>query len=204
MRTWFAAACLVCCTACGGLVDPLDPGPAPSSSADAGVRDATTEAAFAGDAAVDVGQDAPALGLPGDPCAKAADCLSASSPLAKLSPTSCIAGDGASWPGGYCTDFCKLPPEPFAPPRLARANCPVGSVCLPRWSIQPSDVTQPEVGACLKECRIDSDCRASEGYYCRHDFWLGEPPVQTSFGNGYCAPLHCKSRGCNKSFVCGC
>src|SRR5262249_20078423 len=140
-------------------------------------------------------------GLPGDPCAKPSDCKSAGAPLASLYPTSCI--PTTMWAGGYCVDFFTLPPDPFVPPNLSRAGCPAGSACLPRW-FDSEQIERADIGACLKECQVDADCRAPEGYYCRHEFWTGMPPSKVQFANGYCAPVHCTTRGCPRSFNCGC
>ncbi len=138
----------------------------------------------------------------GESCEQPADCRSADSPFRDLPPSPCITVDGSTWEGGYCTDYCTLPDDPFVPPALARADCPEGAVCLPRSPIPEMPVPSSEIGACLKECQTDADCREAEGYYCRHEF--GPYMQRVTFENGYCAPLHCQTRGCTASFICGC
>lgn len=129
----------------------------------------------------------------GGPCEGGADCQSNSSPYIGPYPQACVP-TAENWAGGYCVDYCVLPGEPFVPPRLVRADCPSGAT--------PGQFPREDIGACLKECQVDSNCRTEEGYYCRHDFFRPSGPV--SFENGYCAPSHCQARGGPGSFLCQC
>jgi hypothetical protein len=184
------------CTADTGELDPTDGLDASLPDADSMTIDVGADVGI--DARVDAGPEGSGIG---EPCAEPSDCRSADSPYAELFPTSCIVTAVNGWPGGYCTDFCELPDDPFAPPALVRSNCPEGAVCLPR-SQGPNPEPDEEIGACFDECASDADCRVDDGYYCRRTFW--RPSGEITFSNGYCAPNHCQSRGCPFSFVCGC
>lgn len=129
----------------------------------------------------------------GEPCTVDADCRSATGVGAALVPA-CTRNDGR-WMGGYCLSYCNMPPGGFWTNPLSRSNCPVGSVCLPAFQLPSGE----KFGGCARECRTDSDCRVAEGYYCRRTFWY----KGATFSNGYCAPVHCRSRGC-ASLKCGC
>jgi len=129
----------------------------------------------------------------GEPCASDADCRSATGVGMSVVPA-CSRTDG-EWPGGYCLSYCNVPPGGFWTNPLSRSNCPVGSICLPSFQHPFGE----RYGACARECRSDSDCRVAEGYYCRRNFRFTGPV----FSNGYCAPVHCRSRGC-PSLKCGC
>jgi hypothetical protein len=129
----------------------------------------------------------------GEPCSADADCRSATGVGAPLVPA-CTRLDGR-WEGGYCLSYCNEPRGGFWTNPLSRSNCPAGSVCLPVFQHPAGE----PYGGCVRECRSDSDCRVAEGYYCRRKFTSLGP----TFSNGYCAPLHCRSRGC-ASLKCGC
>jgi hypothetical protein len=51
----------------------------------------------------------------------------------------------------------------------------------------------------------DSDCRASEGYYCRKTFQLSATRTRT-FTNGFCTPINCAAttgtRTCPTGYTC--
>ena len=136
----------------------------------------------------------------GKPCAELEDCPSGNGPLSSLPPTACIRGPN-SWPGGYCTEFCPLPADPYQLPRLQRSDCPLGAVCLPR---APFVASNEGVGACVAECSSDADCRTEEGYFCRKSFPRIDAAAPLNFDNGYCAPPHCMSRGCSVGISCEC
>jgi hypothetical protein len=129
----------------------------------------------------------------GEPCSDDSDCRSATGVGAALVPA-CDRSDGR-WMGGYCLSYCNMPPGGFWTNPLSRSNCPAGSVCLPAFQLPHGE----KYGGCARECRTDSDCRVAEGYYCRRTFSYKGP----TFSNGYCAPIHCQSRGC-ASLKCGC
>jgi len=129
----------------------------------------------------------------GEPCADDADCRSATGVGAAYVPA-CTRTDGR-WMGGYCLSYCNIPAGGFWTNPLSRSDCPVGSVCLPVFQFSRGE----QFGGCARECHSDSDCRVAEGYYCRRTFWYKGP----TFSNGYCAPVHCQSRGC-PSLKCGC
>lgn len=93
----------------------------------------------------------------------------------------------------YCVATCTARGL-FSDGGLPRAECPARSVCLP-------DFNRQRTGTCLAECNSDTDCRTTEGYFCRR-LSLDGGTGQTS--NGYCAPMHCRSRGCSSSFECFC
>jgi hypothetical protein len=189
---------------CKGETRPLDP----TGFEDAGVvdtmmtmplPDATAVDAEPPDSAFpDAGPEGKAVG---EACASADECLSGDSPYQTLYPTPCVTTADNAWPGGYCIDFCQLSADPFQLPVLAQSDCPQGSVCLPRS--ERSNPTSPgDIGGCFAECTTDDECRVDEGYYCRRTFWRENGAI--TFDNGYCAPMHCQSRGCPFSFVCGC
>ena len=194
---WLGALIAVGCAA---DTEPLD-----RDAVDASVEDAVGFADAVGfPDAVAFDAEPPDAGLHGkaigEACMDPSECSSADSPHAGLFPSPCITNGGNPWPGGYCTDFCMLPDDPFVLPQLVRAGCPEGAVCLPRT--QGTDPMHDGIGACFAECTADDQCRTGEGYYCRKSFWRPNGPI--TFDNGYCAPNHCQSRGCPYSFVCGC
>jgi hypothetical protein len=126
----------------------------------------------------------------GGPCTTEADCRSAGSSLPGR--PLCITQNSAD----FCVSYCELPPDVDVATTFVRSDCPEGSVCLPSSLLTQSDES---VGTCVPECQSDSTCRTGDGYYCRTTYIN---PART-FTNGYCAPDHCKSRGCH-GFVCGC
>jgi hypothetical protein len=105
---------------------------------------------------------------------------------------------GSAWTAGYCLAYCNAPQGGFwSSDTLARSNCPAGSICLPFAQIPSGE----RFGACVRECSADADCRTADGYYCRRAFGVaGAGPM---FTNGYCAPTHCRTRGC-AGLQCGC
>ena len=116
------------------------------------------------------------------------------------------------WNGGMCTARCILPqgynPSTFwdedtdgGPRLLPRANCPMSSICAPNGSFAEGDL-----GICLPECMSNTDCRESDGYYCRKTFQLSATNTQR-YANGYCVPRNCLSteaaqRGCATGLTC--
>jgi hypothetical protein len=126
----------------------------------------------------------------GGHCTTETDCRSAGSTLPGR--PLCITQNGAD----FCVSYCELPPDVDVATTFVRSDCPVGSVCLPS-SLQ--NLSDEAVGTCVPECQSDSTCRTGDGYYCRTTYLN---PTRT-FTNGYCAPNHCKSRGC-AGFLCEC
>jgi hypothetical protein len=126
----------------------------------------------------------------GGPCSTEADCRSAGSGL--LTRPLCITQNSAD----FCVSYCELPPDVDVATTFVRSDCPEGSVCLPS-SLQ--NFPDESIGTCVPECQSDSTCRTEDGYYCRSTYLS---PART-FTNGYCAPNHCKSRGC-AGFMCEC
>jgi hypothetical protein len=100
----------------------------------------------------------------------------------------CITENGAD----YCVSNCTLPPDWGVPDEFERSDCPSGSVCF-----VSSQVPGATVGSCVPNCREDSECRTEDGYFCRRT--LGG----RTYASGYCAPAHCRSRGCI-GFLCSC
>jgi hypothetical protein len=140
----------------------------------------------------------------GDPCMTEADCRSAG----HVCPIdACIWQGGNGVQGGYCLSPCTLTETPFGRDRFPQSDCPTGALCLPH----PGCVSGSEgsgdcvrTGACVRECQSDSDCRVSDGFYCRRTHFDPTLGTQRMFQNGYCAPAHCESRGCLDHFGCGC
>lgn len=96
----------------------------------------------------------------------------------------------------YCVALCNPAAVWVSNGRLERAACPARAVCLP-------DFNSPSTGQCMAECLVDSDCQSDAGYFCRNTFVVNGTPVQTTT-NGYCAPAHCRSRGCPSAYQCFC
>lgn len=103
----------------------------------------------------------------GQPCKKDTDC--------GASPYECVPETnppffpfpnptGKGPPGGYCTQRCYAG---------GTSTCPTGSACY---------VPGAAAGTCLKECKIDADCRQSEGYRC-----VADPGASTNL----CFPPDC-------------
>jgi hypothetical protein len=178
LRTIAIVACLAAAAACADETEPLEtPDAAPI---DAGSVDAAEGAQV------------------GEACVMRQDCASADSPYGGLYPPPCF----TAWPSGYCVDYCAVPADALAGPSLVRADCPSGSVCVPRSDV----LDRPDIGACVRECTRDDDCRNNEPaevYYCRRDFSPADPRPML-YDNGYCAPMHCRTRGCPTSFLCEC
>ena len=61
-------------------------------------------------------------------------------------------GQGANFPGGYCTAFCSI----------ERQGCPEDGVCIPQGA------GDDDLGACFQRCEDDSECRVDEGYECAY------------------------------------
>lgn len=197
---WVVALALGGCSADTAPLDETGLGDASVDDATLAIRDAgAPDASSAPDAAGPLDAGAPATWV-GTPCTSRQDCPSADSPYADLYPNACM-GTQEDWPGGYCVDYCTLPPDPFVLPNLARADCPLGAVCLSRSAV-PGQNPPEDIGACVKECQTDADCRTGDGYFCRHRF--GREGTEVIFDNGYCAPAHCASRGCPTSYACQC
>ena len=118
-----------------------------------------------------------------------------------LGPTQRAAGLGTiptGWTDGYCYSQCSLPAgyssdEFWTMGDLPQAGCPAGNVCFPA----ASKLYEGELGYCMDECDIDSDCRAEDGYYCRKAFSGGVAP------NGVCWFIgDCNTRGCPTGMTC--
>lgn len=176
---------------------------ADAASADAAVADA----AITVDAALDADTGVPDSGLLpiGEACTEDRMCASVTSTFAPdLFFTACF----AQWPSGYCLDVCTATPGPVTGPLLPRNDCPAGAVCLPAHQDFGGGGDPGTAGGCVKECTDDADCRTEPdpmtgtGYFCRKTFGTFGSTVTTA--NGYCAPGHCRSRGCPSSFQCGC
>lgn len=139
----------------------------------------------------------PSGGDIGSACATDSECRSAGGLGADTIGVGVCQSPGAGdWPGGYCRSYCNLCPDTASVwdvTTLGQSNCPQGAVCLPAYYAQGAGY-----GTCMRGCRVDSDCRTAEGYYCRRT--IGG----RTFDNGYCAPAHCQSRGCTSSYECFC
>ncbi|MBL8913155.1 MAG: hypothetical protein JNM17_20835 [Archangium sp.] len=169
----------------------------PSAASDAGTSDAAIfDASVSFDAGIDAGFDAgiadagvyaleDAGSLIGLECTDSNQCGGAM--------FTCYAfGNGTAQ---YCVAPCTPGPTFVSNGRLQRAECPARAVCLP-------DFNAPTTGQCMDECLVDSDCRTDAGYFCRNSFFANGASVQTA--NGYCAPAHCRTRGCQSAYQCFC
>jgi hypothetical protein len=92
---------------------------------------------------------APGAGAPGVPCQLHNQCS------ANGNDPYCIDQFTFGWPGGYCSEFCKLG---------AGDDCPMGSVCS--MSVGPSESSSAN-GLCLHSCTSSADCRP--GFTCGSD-----------------------------------
>lgn len=113
-------------------------------------------------------------------CTADADCRSAA--VTMPFRQSCNRTNG----GDFCVSPCTLPAEWGVADTFGCSDCPAGSVCFPT-SVRTS---MDGLGTCVRECHADSDCRTADGYYCRRTF------EGRTYTNGYCAPAHCRTRGC--------
>lgn len=107
------------------------------------------------------------------------------------------------WTGGYCLGTCIMPigynsSNFFDGDDLPQATCPTGDVCFPNGSL-----TQRDLGVCLSGCMTDTDCRADEAYFCRHNF-AGSSGVTQTYGVGVCWPINCSAPGamCPTGYGC--
>jgi hypothetical protein len=123
----------------------------------------------------------------GGRCTTEADCRS--NGTGAQFDSMCIRENGAD----YCVSRCTLPADYGVPDAFVQSDCPDGSLCLRPF---PS-IDAPELARCVPECHDDSDCRTADGYYCRRTL------RERTYENGYCAPAHCRSRGCD-GFLCSC
>ena len=107
--------------------------------------------------------------------------------------------------GGYCLSRCILPQgynssDIWSGMDLPRSNCPEGGVCFISRTYAEGDI-----GTCLPSCMQDSDCRASEGYFCRKTFQLSATRSRT-FNTGFCTPINCAAttgtRTCPTGYTC--
>lgn len=80
----------------------------------------------------------PGDGEIGAACDSDADCISA------------FCGQGAAFPGGYCSAFCSV----------SLQGCPGGGPCFANAG------DDDDMGHCLAHCEDDTDCREDEGYLC--------------------------------------
>jgi hypothetical protein len=97
----------------------------------------------------------------------------------------CITENGAD----FCTSPCTMGSDFLGTDTLVKSDCPEGSVCLRQSEFNVDRLR------CVKACQGDNDCRVADGYYCRR--------LRPANTNGYCAPAHCMTRGC-QGYACGC
>ena len=111
------------------------------------------------------------------------------------------------WNGGYCLSRCILPEgfnsstfwgKPGMTVPLPQANCPMGGVCLPSSSYARGDL-----GSCYQGCTTNTDCRASDGYFCQRQIQLTQT-TSRRFANGFCVPVNCTTAAtpCPSGFSC--
>jgi hypothetical protein len=121
---------------------------------DASLHDAASpDANLAGDGSVDAGPLGYEPGAVGAPCTVDAQCQ-----LDGTMRRICLAQSYfeplLTLPGGYCGKLCD--------PSL-RAPCESGAACI-------TIPTFPPIPACLRRCRMDTDCRVQAGYSCNKPF----------------------------------
>jgi hypothetical protein len=113
-------------------------------------------------------------------------------------------GAYSGWNNGLCVSACTIPlgyssGNFWNGEEFPQSNCPTGSVCFPNGSYSERDQ-----GLCLQGCRSDSDCRASEGYFCRRTFPRGMTGSHT-YANGVCLPVDCindRMHPCPAGYTC--
>lgn len=107
--------------------------------------------------------------------------------------------------GGFCVSRCILPQgynssNIWTDMELPRGNCPENGICFISRTYAEGDI-----GTCLQSCTQDTDCRASEGYYCRKTFQLSATRTRT-FTNGFCSPINCAAttgtHTCPSGYTC--
>lgn len=107
--------------------------------------------------------------------------------------------------GGFCVSRCILPQgynssNIWSEMELPRGNCPANGICFISRTYAEGDI-----GTCVQSCTQDSDCRASEGYFCRKTFQLTATRTRT-FSNGFCAAINCAAttgtRTCPSGYTC--
>jgi len=135
----------------------------------------------------------------GGACTQSGDCRSRQCVLA----TSQTTGLPTGWNGGYCYSSCSLPEgynvsNFWAPRELPQSNCPTGSICWP----DGDDMAERDQGTCYRGCANDSDCRASEGYFCQTSITLGTRTYR--WNNGRCLLIDCvnSTRTCPTGYFC--
>jgi hypothetical protein len=194
--------CVVCAVAFGGCAEDtqaLDPPDASdrdaSALADAGVELCNGRPCAAAERCNAWTRTCQSSDLPypppgqdnGGECTTEAECRSSGS--AVPGRPLCVTENGAD----YCVSYCSLPDDFGAADSFARSDCPEGSVCFATSQFAGEET----MGTCVRACREDTECRTADGYYCRRTF--GE----RTYTNGYCAPAHCRSRGCI-GYACSC
>lgn len=122
----------------------------------------------------------------GDPCEQDSDCKS--NRCIEAFSNNPAPNTGTGYLGGYCFSVGRRPDqsEYMRGMPMVRGNCPMGSVMIP----YTGEVTG-EPSNCVKECRMDNDCRA--GYWCNRVF-NGNPPAAV-YTTGGCVPLNCIQPG---------
>ena len=98
---------------------------------------------------------------------------------------------------GNCFANCILPPgynpsTTFSGADLPQGSCQANQVCIPAGSA----TAMGDLGVCLHACRLNSDCRMSEGYACARDFGSAH------FGVGFCRPADCMTTPCPTGYTC--
>ncbi len=113
-------------------------------------------------------------------------------------------GGPTPWNGGYCVSNCSLPAgfnvgSFWDPDLFPQSNCPAGSICFPNGE----GIAERDYSICLDECRSNTDCRVSEGYFCRRTFTISRTRMRT-YMNGYCAPVDCLQAAtpCPTGYTC--
>jgi hypothetical protein len=119
----------------------------------------------------------------------------------------------SGWNNGYCISTCRLTDgwtdtALYTGTSFPQSNCPTGAICFPN----SNDLAMDGPGECFHGCMQDSDCRASEGYYCHKTFGLIRlHPDHTTYvvnhtwDNGICEPVDClndTSHPCPSGYTC--
>ncbi len=137
----------------------------------------------------------PGPGANGVACMSAMDCMGGRC-FQEIDTMSMPTG----WINGSCFSVGRTPAnEDFMTGMpWPRSNCPMNSVAIPAGAMPaPGD---PAI--CARECRMDSDCRAAEGYNC----FRGRDPMtmMPAFTTGGCLPINCLDtvHTCPSGFRC--
>ncbi len=132
----------------------------------------------------------------GSACLTAADCAGG-----RCYPTmDAMTGLPNGWNNGYCFSVGRTPANAdfMIGGAWPRSNCPVGSVALPA-GVAPAE---GDPALCVRECRMDSECRTFEGYRC----FRGRNPMTglPAFTTGGCIPVDCNMAGmaCPAGYTC--